>query len=94
MDVTGLGGVGRTNPAYTPRPTPETRPAAAHNTFAPQDEVEISSAGRALESLGKTSELRQQRISQIQQAIADGTYDTDEKFQAALDKLLGEYDLG
>ena len=33
--------------------------------------------------------LRQARLDQIQAAIADGTYDTDERMDAAIDRLLG-----
>lgn len=38
--------------------------------------------------------IRQELVSRVRQEIAAGTYDTPEKFELALDKMLGELDLG
>ena len=38
--------------------------------------------------------IRQDLVSRVRQEIAAGTYDTPEKFELALDKMLGELDLG
>lgn len=38
--------------------------------------------------------IRQDLVNRVRSEIAAGTYDTPEKFEKALDKMLGELDLG
>jgi negative regulator of flagellin synthesis FlgM len=92
MDVNSISGVGRAQPLGGIRPTQEIDTPAT-NALAPQDEVQISSAAQAMDELGQTSDVRMERIRQIQQEIADGVYDSDEKLDAALDRFLDAYDL-
>lgn len=92
MDVNSISGVGRAQPLGGIRPTQEIDTAAT-NALAPQDEVQISSAAQAMDELGQTSDVRMERIRQIQQEIADGVYDSEEKLDAALDRFLDAYDL-
>ena len=93
MDVNGIGSVSRPNALGAARPVTgvETPPSA--DALAPQDEVQISSAARQMDELSRTSGVRQERIEQIRQEIADGSYDTPEKLDAALDKFLDKYGL-
>lgn len=62
-------------------------PRAARSE-SPVDEVEISETGRMLSSLRSEQPLRLDKIAQIKQAIADGTYETDQKLQVTIDRLL------
>jgi negative regulator of flagellin synthesis FlgM len=62
----------------------ETSPIAA-----PRDEVEISSAGRMMNEVASPSELRSERLARIKAAIDDGTYETAEKLEAALSRMIG-----
>ena len=57
------------------RETPVAKPSS------PRDELELSAAGKMLDQLGQTPNVRQERIAQIKEAIANGTYDTDEKLK-------------
>jgi len=66
--------------------TPDSRPISS-----PQDELEISSAGRMLDEMTNNSEMRAERLAQIKAAIDDGTYETDEKLEAALGRLLDQF---
>lgn len=93
MDVNGISGVGRAAPLSGARPAAGVETPAPTDALAPQDEVQISSEARKLDELSRTSGVRQERIEQIRQEIADGTYDTPEKLDAALDKFLGKYGL-
>ena len=54
------------------------------------DEVVISSAARLLDAVRNLPEIRQDRVREIREAIAEGTYETDEKLQIALERLLEE----
>ena len=42
----------------------------------------------------ESAPIRQHLVNRVRQEIAAGTYDTPEKFEKALDKMLGELDLG
>ncbi|WP_197443547.1 flagellar biosynthesis anti-sigma factor FlgM [Maioricimonas rarisocia] len=53
----------------------------------PQDEVDISSAARLLDQLNDP-QVRAARLAEIKAAIDAGTYETEDKLEAALDKLL------
>lgn len=89
MDVNGIPSVGRAAPIGQPRPSAPAGNVSPAAPQTPQDEVDISSAGRMLDDLARSGNVRGDRLTQIRQAIADGTYDTPEKFQAAVDRLLG-----
>lgn len=93
MDVNGVGGVGRAIPVSGARPATGIESPASADALAPQDEVQISSEARKLDELSRTSAMRQERIEQIRQEIADGSYDTPEKLDAAMDKFLDKYGL-
>lgn len=88
MDVSGINSVSRALPISQPRPIAQTEQTASPNVLAPQDEVEISSAGKMLDNLSRTSSLRDERLAQIKAAIEDGTYETPEKLEGALNRLL------
>ena len=91
MDVNGINSVGRAIPAGGVRPAEGVQKPVSADALAPQDEVQISSEARKLDELSRTSALRQERIEQIRQQIADGTYDTPEMLDKALDKFLDKY---
>jgi len=93
MDVNGISGVGPAIPISGARPAQSIEPPASADALAPQDEVQISSEARKLDELSRTSAMRQERIEQIRQEIADGTYDTPEKMDKALDRILDKYGL-
>lgn len=94
MDVTGPSSVHGASPISRPTVTQSVSPTPQTAPIAPQDEVEISAAGRALGDLSQTSELRQERIAQIKAAIDDGTYENSEKFEIAMSRLLDRIDRG
>ena len=54
------------------------------------DKLEISEAARLALNTTETPDIRQDRVSQLRQAIADGSYDTEERLSAALDNFLDE----
>ncbi|MCA9246362.1 MAG: flagellar biosynthesis anti-sigma factor FlgM [Planctomycetales bacterium] len=54
------------------------------------DQLEISEAAQLALSLGDVPDIREDRVSQIRQAIANGTYETEGRLSAALDALLDE----
>ena len=89
MEVNGLGSVPNAYPVQGSQPPATAQPSS----LAPQDELEISSAGKMLQDLDGPSDVRAERLAQIKAAIDDGTYETSEKMQIALDRLLDEIGL-
>jgi negative regulator of flagellin synthesis FlgM len=55
-----------------------------------QDELSISDAARAVDQVGQVPDMRSDRIQQIRAQIADGTYETPQKLDVALGRLLDE----
>lgn len=88
MEVRSTGSVG--GPRFvsaTPSPQETAAPQTA-GISSPQDQLEISSAGKLLDDISKVSGLREQRLAQIKQAIENNTYDTPEKLELALSRML------
>lgn len=88
MEVRGIGPMSgpqpaqRITPLNSPKPLTETRPVS------PKDVLDISPESQIAGQVDLDAEFRAQRLSQIQQQIADGTYDTEEKFELAFGRML------
>ena len=89
MEVHGIGSAFRTSPVSRPQQasqaegTPPSRPAPI------EDSVEFTAPEHLREAAaGKSSDLKAVRLEQIQAAIQAGTYETSEKFEVALERLL------
>jgi negative regulator of flagellin synthesis FlgM len=54
------------------------------------DEVDISDAARLVEQLHDLPDIRQNRVDAVRQQIAAGTYETREKLNTAIERLLDE----
>ena len=54
----------------------------------PDDQLEISETGQLLSSLGAGAGIRADKVAEIRQAIADGTYETPDKLELTVDRLL------
>lgn len=54
------------------------------------DQVDISSAAQLMSKLNDIPDIRADRVQSIRQAIANGTYETDDKLDGAVDRLLDE----
>jgi negative regulator of flagellin synthesis FlgM len=63
-----------------------TRPEAAPIA----DEVDISDAARLVEQVHDLPEMREDRVEAVRQQIAAGTYETSDKLNAAIERLLDE----
>jgi Anti-sigma-28 factor, FlgM len=56
----------------------------------PGDRVELSDHARYLDRLRQLPDTRIQHVDSIRRAIADGSYDTDEKLGVAIDELIND----
>jgi len=87
MEVNGIGPISTAQPVRRAAPPPASQPPHEPRPVSPKDQLEISSVNAASPA-DLQSEFRAQRIAQIQQQIADGTYETADRLDATVDRLL------
>jgi negative regulator of flagellin synthesis FlgM len=68
-------------------PAQKPAPAAETSRPSPKDRVELSGMGHLLGAL-KNNDIRADKVADIKAQIAAGTYDDDQKLDAAVDRLL------
>jgi negative regulator of flagellin synthesis FlgM len=90
MSVTGPGPVQSGFSVRQAQTAPPSARTAATAPSAPRDELEISSVGRMLEELQQSGMVRAERLAKIKAAIDAGEYETPQKLEAALTRLLTE----
>ena len=70
------------------------KPEAAQPAAPINDELQISSAAqdaaRLVEQVNQIPDIRQERVNEIRAQIEAGTYETDDKIQTAVARLLDE----
>ncbi len=64
--------------------------AAAPSSLQPVDQLDISREAQALSQAPPSTGIRQDLVNRVRQEIAAGVYDTEEKFNLALDRMLDE----
>lgn len=64
--------------------------SAVQRGSSTSDELSISETGSLLAQIRDLPEVRLDRVQALRAEIAAGTYETDEKLNAALDNLLDE----
>ena len=65
-------------------------PAAASPSQPIQDELQLSDAAQYVEQARSLPDIRQDRVAELRAQIAAGTYETDEKLDIALGRMLDE----
>ncbi len=93
MDVNGPGSVHGTSPIHSIPSAHEVERPADPSQAVPQDEIEISPAGKMLEELSRSPQIRAERLAELKAAIEAGSYDTPEKLEAALERMIAEIGL-
>jgi negative regulator of flagellin synthesis FlgM len=54
------------------------------------DEVDISEAAHYMEQVQQMPDIREDRVEAVRQQIADGAYETSDRLNAAIERLLDE----
>lgn len=88
MEVRGLSSASPLSPINRPESTPGLEKSQATGPTSPKDEVEISAVGKMLDDASRTPGIREQRLAQIKAAIEAGTYETPEKLELALNRMV------
>jgi len=71
-------------------PRAEAAPAPRPSASNISDELAISDVGQFVGQVSDLPEIRADRVAALRAAIADGAYETDDKLNLALDRLLEE----
>jgi negative regulator of flagellin synthesis FlgM len=56
----------------------------------PRDSVEISPLGQMLDGISRLPEIRHEKVEEIRRQIATGSYETPERLELALDRMMDE----
>jgi len=90
MEIYGAGGPQGPQPIY-PRLAPwSVDPGQVVQAGTPRDRVEISPLGQMLDGISRLPEIRHEKVEEVRRQIASGVYETPEKLELALDRLLDE----
>jgi negative regulator of flagellin synthesis FlgM len=65
--------------------------AGGANAAPAADQLDISSEASFVSLARDLPEIRGDRVAELRQAIADGTYETDDKLDVALGRMLDEF---
>ena len=90
MHIYGPAHLHGPQPLGPPHSSRASQPAARADSGPIKDELEISEAARLTEQAQQVPEVRQARINSIRAQIAEGTYETPEKLDVAIERLLDE----
>lgn len=90
MEIQGAGGLNGPQPIYPRLAAFSIEAGSTVTAGSPRDQVEISPLGRMLDGISRLPEIRQERVDEIRGQILAGTYETPEKLEIALDRVLNE----
>jgi negative regulator of flagellin synthesis FlgM len=90
MEIFGAGGAQGPQPIYPRLAAFGVDAGQTVHAGAPRDHVEISPLGQMLDGINQLPEIRHERVEEIRRQIAAGSYETPEKLELALDRLLDE----
>lgn len=90
MQIQGPGHIHGAQPLSGPHLS-RLGPSSSPSDSAPiQDELQISELGQLLEKVHDLPDIRADLVAKIRGEIAAGTYETEEKLQIAVERLLDE----
>jgi negative regulator of flagellin synthesis FlgM len=90
MHIYGPAHLHGAQPISAPHAARVARPEVPATGAPIQDELQISDAARLVEQVHDLPDIRQDRVAEIRSQIAAGTYETQDKLEAALGRLLDE----
>jgi negative regulator of flagellin synthesis FlgM len=90
MEILGAGGTQGPQPIYPRLAALSLDAGQTVHAGALRDHVEISPLGQMLDGIGQLPEIRYEKVEAIRQQIATGAYESPEKLELALDRMLDE----
>ena len=90
MQIHGPAHLHGPQPINPPHRTPDAQQAGRVDSLGEVDQLEISPEAELVSQLSDIPDVRADRVAEIRQQIAAGVYETDDKLDVALDRLLDE----
>jgi negative regulator of flagellin synthesis FlgM len=90
MEIFGAGGTQGPQPIYPRLAAFSLDAGQTVHAGSPRDHVEISPLGQMLDGIGQLPEIRQEKVDEIRRQMSAGSYESSEKLEVALDRLLDE----
>ncbi len=93
MNISNTGGVGETQPVQPIRPKSaagKAYEAQAQPSVSKPDEAEISDQARLFQKISSAPEVREDKVAELKKLIESGEYETDERIQGAIKRLIEE----
>ena len=90
MQIHGPVKVHGPQPVNAPHQNSVSRPQAVSDGLQQVDQLDISAEARAASEALEAAPVRHERVAEIRTQIANGTYETSEKLEAAFDRLIDE----
>jgi negative regulator of flagellin synthesis FlgM len=90
--MSGINSIGNNQPVQKvvpQQPVQRQVPAEPARQLPLTDRVELSGASHLLQAL-KVNDIRAEKVAEIRAQIDAGTYETDEKLDLAIDRLLDD----
>ncbi len=89
--MSSINGLGNTSPVQklVTKPIQKQIPADAPRQLVAQDKLELSGISHLLKSL-KNNEVRVDKVAEVKAQIEAGTYEDDQKLDAAIDRMLDD----
>lgn len=90
MQINGPAHVHGPQPINPPHKSPSAQPSVAPAGMDSVDQLDISEAAQTLSQVHDLPDIRRDRVDGIRAQIAEGIYDTEEKLDIAIERLLDE----
>jgi flagellar biosynthesis anti-sigma factor FlgM len=90
MQIYGPTHVHGSQPISSPHAPKAVEPQQTPPSAAPSDQLDLSSAGQMLDAIRDLPEIRHDRVQRLRAAIAEGAYETADKLDGAIERLLDE----
>lgn len=90
MQIRGTSSVQTTTQVNLSSKVQTTDSNAVATQFDTTDQIDISSEAQMLAGLNDTASIRAERVTAIRQQIETGQYETAEKLEVAVERLLDE----
>lgn len=90
MEIHGIASIHGPQPIAGPHRTQAAVAAPPTDAWSGVDELELSPEASLVSQVRDLPDIRADRVEEIRSQIADGTYETDEKLELALGRLLDE----
>jgi negative regulator of flagellin synthesis FlgM len=91
MDIRGPEGIGKTPGVGRIKKAADAYKTSETSSTRQPDAVQLSEKAQLLSKLSQTPEVRWDKILEVRRQIEAGTYDSPEKLDKAIQKLLEEF---